>query len=97
MYIERVSKRYSISEARANLPSVVDEAVSGAPVELTRRGVPVAVVISTETWEAVRGTHLGFADAYARFRDKYDLPSEGLDAEDLSDIRSADVGRPVDL
>ena len=41
-----VSKRYSIAEARSNLPSIVDQAEAGHEIELTRRGKPVAVLVS---------------------------------------------------
>ena len=41
MYSTEMSKRYSIADARRNLPSLVDEAESGAEVELTRRGKAV--------------------------------------------------------
>jgi prevent-host-death family protein len=49
MYILRgMSKQYSIAEARRNLPTLVNEVESGTEVELTRRGTPVAVVVSLE-------------------------------------------------
>ena len=41
-----MGKRQSIAEARNNLPTLVREAESGKPVELSRRGESVAVLIS---------------------------------------------------
>ena len=48
MYIKAITitDRQSIAEARRNLPSLIREAESGKAVELTRRGEPVAVLIS---------------------------------------------------
>jgi hypothetical protein len=37
-YIVFVVKRYSIAEARPQLPAIIDQAESGLEIELTRRG-----------------------------------------------------------
>ena len=42
---------YSIAAAKNNLSGLVHEAEQGHPVRLTRRGKPVAVLISTEQYE----------------------------------------------
>jgi prevent-host-death family protein len=42
---------YSIAEAKNNLSGLVHAAEQGYPVRLTRRGKPVAVLISTEQYE----------------------------------------------
>ena len=42
---------YSIAEAKNNLSGLVHEAEQGHPVRLTRRGKPVAVLISTAQYE----------------------------------------------
>ena len=60
MYIYRMSRRYSIAEARSRLPSIVDEAESGIDVELTRRGQPVAVLMSHREFEAPSGEASAF-------------------------------------
>src|SRR2546422_1642989 len=49
-----MSKKYSITEARSNLPKIVDQAEAGTEVELTRRGKPVAVIISHRQMERLR-------------------------------------------
>lgn len=41
-------RQYSIAQARDRLPSLVHEAERGEPIELTRRGKPVAVIVSSE-------------------------------------------------
>ena len=62
-----MSKRYSIAEARANLPTIVDNAEGGQMIELTRRGKLVAVVISLREFERLRGVRARFADTYRYF------------------------------
>ena len=42
---------YSIAAAKNNLSGLVHEAEQGRAVRLTRRGKPVAVLISTEQYE----------------------------------------------
>jgi len=42
---------YSIAAAKNNLSGLVHEAEQGHPVRLTRRGKPVAVLISTEQYK----------------------------------------------
>ncbi|MSQ51503.1 MAG: type II toxin-antitoxin system Phd/YefM family antitoxin [Betaproteobacteria bacterium] len=44
---------YSIAKAKNNLSGLVHEAEQGHPVRLTRRGKPVAVLISTEQYERI--------------------------------------------
>ena len=67
MYLATVSRKYSIAEARSNLPKIVDQAEAGAEVELTRRGKPVAVIISHRQLEKLRSERPRFVDAYRNF------------------------------
>ena len=46
-----VNDVYSIAAAKNNLSGLVHEVEQGHPVRLTRRGKPVAVLISTEQYE----------------------------------------------
>jgi prevent-host-death family protein len=87
---------YSIAEARARLRVIVDQAEAGLEVELTRRGEPVAVVLSCCEVERLRGKRPRFRDAYNRFLDKHSLDQVGLEDE-LSDVRDAGTGRRVSL
>jgi antitoxin Phd len=75
MYILVMTKQYSIAEARSNLPKIVDQAEAGAEVELTRRGKPVAVIISHRQTERLRSERPRFADVYKVFLRKHSLKS----------------------
>jgi prevent-host-death family protein len=69
-----VSDRYSIAEARNNLPRLVRDAEHGKAVELTRRGEPVAMLIGRGEFERLTGRYRAFADAFDDFSKKVNLP-----------------------
>ena len=97
MYIPVMAKRYSIAEARASLPSIVDQAESGQEIELTRRGKAVAVVVSLREFERLRGERPLFGDAYKRFLATHAPGEVGLDQADLKVTRDKAAGRKVSL
>jgi prevent-host-death family protein len=97
MYIVGMSKRYSIAEARTNLPTIVDRAEAGQEIELTRRGKPVAVVVSLRELERLRGVRTQFGEAYRRFLKSHALGDIGLDADFFGSARDRESGRKVAL
>ena len=60
---------YSIADARNNLPRLVHMAEDGDAVRLTRRGRPVAVLLSLSEYERLRAAGDGLWDRLQRFRD----------------------------
>ena len=92
-----MSRRYSIAEARSRLPSIVDEAESGIEVELTRRGQPVAVLVSRREFERLRGRRLHFSDAYRKFLEGHSLEEIGVEDEFAVSTRDRTTGRKVSL
>lgn len=97
MYIRIMQRRYSIAEARANLPTLIDQAASGAHVELTRRGESVAVLISTQELLRLQGKNISFQEAYEAFRSQHDLKELGLTQKFVSKLRDRSPGRKVSL
>jgi prevent-host-death family protein len=97
VYMSKMPKRYSIADARSNLPSIVDQAESGQAIELTRRGKPVAVILSLGELERLRGTRTKFGDAYRRFLESHSLAEVGLDTDYLASTRDRGHGRKVAL
>ena len=68
-----MTKQYSIADARNNLPGLVHEVEHGAAVELTRRGKPVAVLVSIGEYRRLRGDKKGgFWDALQEWRSTVD-------------------------
>ena len=89
-------RTYSIAEARSSLPRIVDEAEAGLEVELTRRGQPVAVVVSRREFDRLRGTPRHFSKAYRRFLERFSVDTIGLD-RDFRATREKSPGRKVSL
>ena len=90
-------QQYSIADARRNLPSLVDEAEAGCEVQLTRRGRPVAVVVSIERYERLKASREDFAEAYRAFRREYPEGSSGLGSRYFESLRDRASGRKVTL
>lgn len=97
MYICIMSKRYSVAEARANLPTILNDVESGVDVELTRRGKPVAIVLSVYEYERLHGKRAEFKDAYAQFLASHPLAEAGLDRKFVAQLRDRTTGRKVSL
>ena len=97
MHIDGMSHRYSIAEARTSLPTIVDQAEAGLTVELTRRGKPVAVVVSLREFERSRTDRARFGEVYRAFLDTHDLKDIGLEPDFVTSLRTKDVGRKVSL
>ena len=62
------SKQTSIAGARDRLASLVHEVEDGGPVEITRRGRPVAVLLSYHEYQRLLGDGPSFWDAMIAYR-----------------------------
>jgi len=97
MYINGMMRKYSVAEARSSLPAIIDQAESGLDVELTRRGKPVAIVISVREFERLRGERPRFGAAYRHFLETHSLKEVGVDDDYFASGRQAGSGREVSL
>ena len=97
MYTLPMSQRYSIAEARSRLPRIVNLAESGVEIELTRRGRPVAVLVSHREFERLRGNRLHFRDAYRKFLKSHSLRDIGVKDDFAASTRDRTTGRKVSL
>jgi antitoxin Phd len=86
-------KQYSIAQARNRLPSIVHEVEDGQPVELTRRGKPVAVVMSLRDFRHAIDGHRGFAAALEAFRATTDPRALDFADADFAGLRDRSPGR----
>ena len=85
---------YSISQARDHLARLVHEAEAGGPIELTRRGEPVAVVLAIDEYRRICAPRPGLWSAISRFRAQRSTPDLGVDPDELLDgARDPDQGR----
>jgi prevent-host-death family protein len=97
MYIDNMSQRYSIADARSHLPAIINRAQAGQEIELTRRGKSVAVIVSCEDYERLRGNRPRFSEAYRNFLKKHSLKEIGLDEGFAAVSRDKSPGRKVSL
>jgi PTS system cellobiose-specific IIB component len=95
--------QYSIAEARRNLPAVVDEALAGGEVRLTRHGREVAVLVSTAEYDRLKRGKRNVGEAFAAWEAEFrkepysedDGPDIGPEYWDA--LRDRSPGREVDL
>lgn len=88
------ARQYSIAEARNRLPAIVHDTEKGTRIELTRRGKPVAVLMSIKDYGRLARARPDPWTALEHFRTTHDL--EDLDAESVfADTRDGEPGREV--
>jgi prevent-host-death family protein len=88
-------KKYSIAEARHDLAAIVKELEQQPAIQITRRGQPVAVLVSAREFERLSSRSTGFWEAYAIFREQVDLAKDSLPESFLEGLRSQEAGREV--
>jgi prevent-host-death family protein len=92
-----MSGRYSIAEARHDLAAIVHELEGRDLIELTRRGKPVAVMLSLREYRRLTVGREKFWDAYLAFRETVDLSSLGIESDVFEGVRDSSPGREVRL
>ncbi len=98
MYTRAImAKSYSVADARAHLPDILDAVEAGKDVQLTRRGRPVALVLSPERYEMLRSELTNFGDAYRAFLSRHTAEEIGLEPGFLDSLRAREPGRRVRL
>jgi len=86
------SSRVSIAEARQNFARLIKRAEQGKTIEITRRGKPVAVLVSAAEYAAITGDRPSFIDATKRLRERLEIG----DAE-FKGLREKSPGRDISL
>jgi prevent-host-death family protein len=97
MYTRRMSKSYSVADARAHLPDILDDVEAGKDVQLTRRGRAVALVLSPQRYDRLRSERTNFGDAFRAFLGRHAPKEIGLEPDFFGSIRDREPGRRVRL
>jgi len=93
-----ITELHSIANARRHLPRLVRAVECGRPVQITRRGEPVAVLVGYRDFARIVAGRPGFGQAYAQFNSAFDLAELAIDPEEfLEGVRDAAPGRDVRL
>lgn len=97
MYTSQMKKLYSVGSARANLPAILDDVQSGRVIQVTRRGQPVAVIMSSAEYGALERRQSTFGAACAEFRERFAVHELGLDRGFFRALRDPRPARKVRL
>jgi len=90
-------KQYSIAEARNRFTAIVRDVERESAVELTRRGKPVAVLLSIQEYKRLSGNKGGFWKAFTAFRNRVNLQELGIEPDIFTGLRDQSPGREVSL
>ncbi|MDJ0620689.1 MAG: type II toxin-antitoxin system Phd/YefM family antitoxin [Calothrix sp. MO_192.B10] len=75
--------RYSIAKARDKFAQIVHAVEQGKSVKITRRGKPVAVVLSLKEYQRLTDRQIGFGEGLEAFRKKYQVQNLDLDPDKI--------------
>ncbi len=92
-----MQKQFSIAEAKNRLPTIIHYVEKGPSVELTRRGKPVAVLLSVQEYERLSREYTGFWSAISEFRRKVEDEGAEITDTDFTELRDRSAGREVGL
>jgi prevent-host-death family protein len=90
-------KRYSIAEARDHFAALIHKVEQNTAIELTRRGKPVAVIVSVQEYQQLRAEKVSFWQALDSFRARFDLHRLDIQPEIFTELRDESPGREVTL
>ncbi len=88
----------SVAQAKAQFARIVHEAESGRPISITRRGRPVAVLVSQDMYERMAPPVAGLMAFTTDMRRQ--AAEQGLalfEEAELSGLRDQSERRPTDL
>lgn len=88
---------YSIADAKDHLPQAIRTAEAGEPVTFTRRGKPVAVLLSIARYHELQATRLDFWEVSRDIRRLAASEGVAFDDDDFAGLRDTTPGRDVDL
>ena len=92
--------QYSIAQAKDKLTQLIRSVEEGEPVEITRRGEPVAVILSMDEYRRLSKVPQNFGEAVLAFRQQYIEGQpwfENEEIDDIVDVRDKSSAREVDL
>jgi prevent-host-death family protein len=90
-------KTYSVAEARQNFARLIRSAERGKAIEITRRGKPVAVLLSATEYLALTRERPRFVDALAVVRSELEVDELGIGDAEFEGLRDESPGREVAL
>ncbi len=90
-------KQYSIAEARDHFTTIVRDVEQKSAIEVTRRGKPVAVLLSIQEYKRLSISKGGFWKAFTAFRNRVNLQELDIEPAILTGLRDQSPGREIVL
>lgn len=90
-------KQLSIAEAKNRLPAIIHGVEEGEAVELTRRGRPVAVIISSREYKLLTHSGEGYWQALNKFRQNLQKGDFTIADADFAGLRDQSPAREDEL
>ncbi len=91
------STKVSVAEARQHFARLIKRAEQGKAIEITRRGEPVAVLVSAAEYSAFTGERPSFVDATRLVRERLGVDALEIGDADFEGLREQSPGRDVSL
>ncbi len=92
-----MTQSFSVAEARAQFPTLLRAVEDGQTIRITRRGRPIAVLVSEEVLARAGARTPTLAEADARWRAEASPQDRDFGADITVALRDRGPGRLVDL
>ncbi len=89
--------KVSVAEARQHFARLIKRAQQGKTIEITRRGEPVAVLLSATKYSAITGEPSSFIDAMRQVRERLEVDELEIGDEEFEGLREQSPGREISL
>jgi len=91
-----VARQYSVAEARARLPQLLDDVERGTSIQLTRRGKPVAFLVPVGEYQRLQFGKPDLWETIVDWRASTDMSDLDID-QIMQDVREGSPGRDVGI
>jgi prevent-host-death family protein len=91
------ASKVSVAEARRNFARLIKRAQQGKTIEITRRGEPVAVLLSASEYLAITGERPSFVGAMRQIRERLGVEALEIGDAEFEGLREESPGRDVSL
>ena len=92
-----MQKQYPISVAKNKLPSIIHNVEDGSPIQLTRHGKPVAVLVSFAQYQGLVNQKKDFWTALTYFKKGFQEGEPLVEEQDFDGLRDESRGRDVNF
>ncbi len=89
--------KVSVAEARQHFARLIKRAQQGKTIEITRRGEPVAVLLSATEYSAIMGERSSFIDAMRQVRERLGVDELEIGDAEFEGLRERSPGREISL